>query len=629
MTRGFRLIAAVVLAVGIEVLGSPLIAQAAMTFTMQATNWRILSVPQYQQQHGLTCEAAALRMALGAFGINVAESTLMSQIGIDYRRPYWDSSGGFHWGDPYANFVGNPDGSERGLTGYGVYAPPIARVAQANGAAVSQVGEGIAPSTVYQSVLAGHPVIAWISFDWVYHRVTHYVAFDGRTVQFGSPYEHAAVVRGVTNGYVLINNPWFGVQWISKPTFEAAYATFNNMAIVFGGNPVGPGMSTNSGSFQGATPVPQDTYHPLTPARVLDTRDGTGGVAAQPVGAGGHVDVAIAGHGGVPASGVDAVVLNVTATGGTKSGFLTVYPTGSSPPNTSNLNWTAGRTVANLVTVPVGANGMVSAFNAAGQSHVVFDVQGWYGPGSPGTPDGLFNTLAPARLLDTRTAGGPVDQGQTRNLQVSGRGGVPAAGVSAVALNVTVTDPTTSSYLSVFPAGAPRPATSTLNFVAGQQLANRVIVPVGAGGQVSLYNAMGRVNVVVDVSGWFTDATSGAGGSRFAAIGPQRILDTRYGFGNVMDGGIATVALADTLSLGVTAVVANFTIADATLPSYLTIWPGGTGQPGASDLNYTGGQTVANLVIAGVSAGGFSIYNCRGAPNLVVDLVGYFGPVGH
>ena len=194
-----------------------------MTFTMQATNWRILSAPQYFQQHGLSCEAAALRMALGAFGINVAENTLLSQIGADLRPAYTNSTG-FHWGDPYASFVGNVNGSERGLTGYGVYYPPIARVAQANGAAISQASEGIAPSTIYQAVLAGHPVIAWISFDWVYHRVTHYVAFDGRTVQFGSPYEHAAVVRGVTNGFVLINNPWFGVQWISKATFESSYA---------------------------------------------------------------------------------------------------------------------------------------------------------------------------------------------------------------------------------------------------------------------------------------------------------------------------------------------------------------------------------------------------------------------
>jgi uncharacterized protein YvpB len=599
-----------------------------MTFTTQATNWRILAVPQYHQQHGLTCEAAALRMTLAAFGINIAEDTLMSQIGIDYRRPTWDASGAMHWGDPYAAFVGNPNGSEIGLTGYGVYYPRIAAVAQADGVTVAQAGEGIAPSAIYQAVMAGHPVIAWTTFDWIYHRVSHYVAFDGRTVQFGSPYEHAVVVRAVTNGYVLINNPWFGTQWISKSTFESSYSTFNNMAIITGGNPVGPGMGTASGTVQGSTPVPQDTYRPLTPARVLDTRDGTGGVPRSMLAAGRHLDVAVTGRGGVPATGVDAVVLNVTATAGTTPGFLTVYPSGSNPPQTSNLNWDTGRTVANLVTVPVGAGGMVSAYNGAGQVDVVFDVQGWYGPSDPAMHDGLFNALAPARLLDTRNTGGPVGAGQTRNLTVVGSGGVPPSGVAAVALNVTITNPTTSSYVSVFPAGAPRPSTSTLNFVAGQQLPNRVIVPVGAGGQVSFYNALGQVHVVVDVSGWFTDSTTSAGGSRFITIGPQRILDTRNGFGNFEDGGVATVQMADTLAIGVTAVVANFTIADATAPSYLTVWPGGTSQPTASDLNYAGGQTVANLVIARLNGGGFNIYNYAGAPNLVIDLVGYYGPVG-
>src|SRR5712691_4881417 len=149
--RRYWLPAAIVLA-GLAALASPLVAEASMTFTARAINWRMLAVPQYHQQHGLSCEASALQMILAAFGINVGEDTLLAQIGADRRAPYWDASGAMHWGDPYATFVGNVDGSERGLTGYGVYYPPIARVAQANGAPVSQSGEGIAPSTIYQAV---------------------------------------------------------------------------------------------------------------------------------------------------------------------------------------------------------------------------------------------------------------------------------------------------------------------------------------------------------------------------------------------------------------------------------------------------------------------------------------------
>jgi uncharacterized protein YvpB len=616
------------MAAGLGALAGPWSAQASMTLTTQATNWRILAVPQYHQEHGLSCEAAALRMALASLGIQRSEDTLLSQIGADRRTPYTNSSG-FHWGDPYASFVGNVDGSERGLTGYGVYYPPIAAVAQADGASVSQSGEGIAPSTIYQAVLAGHPVIAWISFDWIYHRVSHYVAFDGRTVQFGSPYEHAAVVRGVSNGSVLINNPWFGVQWISKSTFESSYATFNDMAVIMGGAALGPGMSTASASVDAST-VPQDTYHPLSPVRLFDTRDGTGGAPRQPVGPGQHVDIPVLGRGGVPASGADAVVLNVTVTDPTAAGFLTVYPSGIAWPGSSNLNWVARRTTANLVMVPIGPNGMVSALNSSGQANVVADVEGWYGPTGGATNAGLFNALPPARLLDTRSTGGPLGQAQSRTLQVTGRSGVPSSGVAAVTLNVTATDPTTSSYLTVFPTGAAGPSTSNLNFLAGQQLPNRVMVPVGAGGQITIFNALGQVNVVVDVNGWFTDDTSPAGGSRFAAITPHRIIDTRYGFGAIPDGGVAAVQFADTASIGVTAMVANVTAVDAAAPSYMTIWPDGSSQPVASDLNYTSGQTVPNLVVVKLGSGpGFNIYNHLGSCNLVVDLAGYYGPVGH
>lgn len=104
--------------------------------------------------------------------------------------------------------------------------------------------------------------------------------------------------------------------------------------------------------------------------------------------------------------------------------------------------------------------------------------------GRPG-PDGLYNPLVPARLLDTRNGtgavAGPLPGGSTLTLQVTGRGGVPLTGVSAVVLNVTVTSPTATGYLRVFPAGTAVPLASNLNFVAGQTVPNRVIVMLGAG----------------------------------------------------------------------------------------------------------------------------------------------------
>src|SRR5918995_1734600 len=82
---------------------------------------------------------------------------------------------------------------------------------------------------------------------------------------------------------------------------------------------------------------------------------------------------------------------------------------------------------------------------------------------------------------------GPVGTGEVAELVVTGRGGVPASGVGAVALNVTATNPSTASYLTVWPTGAPMPLASNLNFTAGQTVPNMVIATVGAGGRISLF----------------------------------------------------------------------------------------------------------------------------------------------
>src|SRR4029078_7026789 len=140
-----------------------------------------------------------------------------------------------------------------------------------------------------------------------------------------------------------------------------------------------------------------------------------------------------------------------------------------------------------------------------------------------------YTGLSPARLMDTRggnptidglfAGAGQVGQASSVDLKVVGRGAVdawsvvalcvvgvwcvPTTGAGAVALNVTATNPSAASFLTVWPTGADRPLASNLHFVSGQTIPNMVIVPVGAGGQVSFYNNTGGVDVVVDVLGWF------------------------------------------------------------------------------------------------------------------------------
>ena len=131
------------------------------------------------------------------------------------------------------------------------------------------------------------------------------------------------------------------------------------------------------------------------------------------------------------------------------------------------------------------------------------------GPATAATIDGQFDMI------------GPIGQGSTTNLTVVGRGGVPATGVGAVALNVTATNPTSNSYLTVWPTGSAQPLASNLNFSVGQTVPNMVIVPVGVNGQISIYNNAGGVDVIVDVLGWFPTADS------YTGLTPARLMDTR------------------------------------------------------------------------------------------------------
>ncbi len=258
----------------------------------------------------------------------------------------------------------------------------------------------------------------------------------------------------------------------------------------------------------------QNLLRSVVPARVRDTRNGTGGAAgALAPGATSVVDVT--GIGGVPEAGVVAVVANVTVTEPTAPGFLTVYPSGADRPLASNLNFVAGQNVPNLVTVQVGADGNIAVFNGStGTAHVIIDITGWYGVGDPSS-GGLFRALVPARVRDTRNgtggAAGALAPGATAVVDVTGIGGVPEAGVAAVVANVTVTEPTTPGFLTVYPSGADRPLASNLNFVAGQNVPNLVTVQVGADGNVAVFNgSTGTAHVIIDITGYFTAGDSGS-----------------------------------------------------------------------------------------------------------------------
>jgi hypothetical protein len=239
----------------------------------------------------------------------------------------------------------------------------------------------------------------------------------------------------------------------------------------------------------------------VTPFRLLDTREGNGAPQA-PLGSGGSIDLQVAGRGGVPTDGVGAVVLNVTAINPSESGYVTAWPTGDARPTASNLNFVGGQTVPNLVIVKVGVGGRVSLYNFAGTVDLAADVTGYYTTSSQLVP------VTPRRLLDTRSGLGGVAGPTTGkvDVQVVGQAGIPV-GAASVVLNVTVDQPTSSGYLTVWPTGYPQPNASNLNFVAGQTVPNVVFAKVGREGKISYFNNSGRVHVIIDVLGYTSTAT--------------------------------------------------------------------------------------------------------------------------
>jgi hypothetical protein len=367
---------------------------------------------------------------------------------------------------------------------------------------------------------------------------------------------------------------------------------------------------------------------------VLDTRHALGVTTTTPVPAGGIVTLNVYGSGGVPSgTTATAVVLNVTVTNTASSGYLTVYPNGKTITSGSNLNWTSGTTIANLVTVPVGAGGKVEFKNTSGGTvAIVADLFGYYtsGSGSSYTPE------SPTRILDTRKGGalgpaGPVAAGGTISLKVAGAGGVPTSGATAVVLNVTVTGGTGSGYLTVYPGNDTTvPIGSNLNWAAGQTLPNLVTVPVDSSGNIRFHNtSAGAVQIVGDLEGFYSSA-----GSTFTAAGPERALDTRNKIGvstttPIQSGGSVTltVAGANGIPSGIKAVFLNVTVTGATGTGYLTVYPDGVTLPTASNVNWNAGQTIPNAVLVSVGSDGKVVFHntSGGTVHVVADVFGYFG----
>jgi len=185
------------------------------------------------QSHSLSCEEAATSMALTHQGINLSQDQILSEVGADLRSKYVDSAGRVRWGNPYETFVGSVNGNESYYSGYGMFYPPLVRVAKAHGASILAYGT-MSAGTIYARVIAGHPVVAFATWDWLWHPRRDYLSFDGQWIPWIGPFyaSHVYTVIGVSPSSVLVDDPIRGQYWVSKGDFEASYSDFNE-AIVF------------------------------------------------------------------------------------------------------------------------------------------------------------------------------------------------------------------------------------------------------------------------------------------------------------------------------------------------------------------------------------------------------------
>jgi hypothetical protein len=500
-------------------------------------------------------------------------------------------------------------------------------------------------------------------------------------------------------GQDFVTDVYFGTNDVQESNTYPCPSSSNGCFIVVGPNQLAvytpanaagtvdvmvktPLGTTDTAVADKYTFVAPGAYTAVTPYRVCDTRPPGPGIAHNECNTGVGTNKTLPPGGSVTAQittstagqvpmGAQAVVVNVTAIDHSAAPtYVTAYPAGGSPPLVSNINLSGGKVGTNLVIVQLSSGGAITLFNAAGTTDVIVDVEGYFAT-PPGGNAGQFHSIPPLRICDSRanqhtgcagTTNNPLTAGHWHDVVLSGlppgaAGGtqsIPATSAAAAAVfNLTAvggTAPTT--FLSVTPALAGNncptaaPAFSNLNPAEGTALPNRVISKLGPDQDVCIYSALGSINFIVDVNGWF-GGTSGSPppGVLFYSVPPTRVCDTRVASCSVPPGplgltpaesdpiliaGVQVVPADNVHSTAPVAVVANLTGVAGNATTFFTLYPSDATRPNASDLNPAVGAVIANLAIVEISTttgstdGDVSLYNAAGDINAIFDVAGWF-----
>lgn len=243
-----------------------------------------------------------------------------------------------------------------------------------------------------------------------------------------------------------------------------------------------------------------------------------------------------------------------------------------------------------------------------------------------------FVPVAPTRILNTQTGvGAPrarIAAGGTLSLKVVGAAGVPQAGLTAVAVDLTAVNPSASGHVVGYADGTVRPGTSDVDFSAGKNATDLAVIPV-ANGKIDLYNASGgAIDLTADIAGYYTTANKKGSELTTLAPAPAQVLG---GLTGVPAGGTTSVDVLGAGGVpasGVTAVLLGVTTVDPHASGSLTVYDG-SACPGVTDASFTAGQSVSNLVLVPVSDGKVRFSNrSAGALDLAVSVQGYYSASG-
>ncbi len=378
-------------------------------------------------------------------------------------------------------------------------------------------------------------------------------------------------------------------------------------------------------------------YNPMPPTRVLDTRIGIGltgrFLANTPR------TLQIAGTNGIPSDAV-AITANVTVTGQTKGGFVSLTPAPTATPTSSTINFPLGDNRANNTTSALGPDGSLSfVYRAAAgaRTDLLLDVTGYFVQGSGDS----YNPISPVRILDSRVGLGATKfhSNVPQKFQVGGVNGIPADAV-AITANLTVTNQTRAGYAALTPTPTASPSTSTINFPLGDNRANGLTIPLAGDGSIAaVYKASSAsADLLLDVTGYYSSTT----GLSFYPIDPGRRVDTRLSLGaeglnNGLSGAQGTTPRNATIcghfgvGLGAQAITGNLTITGQKSAGFVSITDTAQAKPATSTVNFPLGDIRANGVTSPLGSGGdcdlwFVLRPAKSTATtqLILDVTGYF-----